>query len=210
MWNRLWSINVPMELMRRLSEIKWEAKVGDPYLLAWLVVAAYLFAAFGCIACAIRAEQIFGRHKLNFHRTVWGGLGAVMLFLAINKQLDLQTLFTQIMKVLAKNWDIYELGRRSRKYFVFGLGLFSAGVMAWIMWNVRRQWRRYVILLLGVIFIVRFIIVRAGTFYGVRLPELSRFTGGIRVNGMLELTGALVVAASAYLNLWTAQKARRK
>jgi hypothetical protein len=69
------------------------------------------------------------------------------------------------------------------------------------IWTFRHVWRQYWLLGLGLLFIARFVIVRAATFYGVSLPELSRFTSGFRITWMLEFLGAVVIAMAAILNL---------
>ena len=70
-----------------------------------------------------------------------------------------------------------------------------------IAWHVRRYWRNYLFLLLGMAAIFRFVAVRIATFYGISLPELSRFTGGLRINWLLELIGISLIAVAAILNL---------
>ena len=199
-----------METFHLLSEINWHFKIGDPNPFAWVTVGGYLLAAIGCIACAIKAELIFGKLKVRLHRTIWIFLGIVLLFLAVNKQLDLQMLFTMIMRVLAKHWNIYDIGRHSKKYFILVLGMLSVGGLGWIFWQVRHEWRRYVILLAGALFIVRFVLVRAATFYGVGLPKLSVITGGMKLNWVMEFIGALTIAFAAFLNIAAAKKAGRK
>jgi Mg/Co/Ni transporter MgtE len=69
------------------------------------------------------------------------------------------------------------------------------------VWFFRKVWRHYWLLGLGIVFIARFVIVRAATFYGVALPELSRFTGGVRINWLLEFVGAFIIFLGAGWNL---------
>ena len=47
-----------------IAGVQWEPKVGDPTVLAWLTVVAYLVAAFGCGKCAIN-QPVFLKKK-NF------------------------------------------------------------------------------------------------------------------------------------------------
>jgi hypothetical protein len=190
-----------MDIVEVLSEVRWRPEISDPYTLAWATVVAYLVAAWGCGLCAFRAKQIFGNRDVNLHRAIWWFMCAVLLFLGINKQLDFQMLFTQVIKILAHRWDIYELGKRSQKYFVLALAVVSIGGLTWIAWRIRHAWRLYIVLIAGALFIIRFVIVRVGTFYGVSLPQLSSLTGGFKLNWLAEISGALLIAAGAFLNV---------
>jgi hypothetical protein len=190
-----------MNIVEVISEVRWRPGISDPYPLAWATVVAYLVAAWGCGLCAYRAKQIFGNRNVNLHRAIWSFMCAVLFFLGINKQLDFQMLFTQVIKILARRWDIYEFGKRSQKYFLLGLAIVSVGGLTWIAWRIRHAWRQYIVLIAGALFIVRFIIVRVGTFYGVRLPQLSSLTGGFKFNWLAEISGALLIAAGAFLNV---------
>ena len=130
-----------------------------------------------------------------------GRMSVGLFFLGLNKQLDLQSWFTAVIKAIAWEKGVYELGRRAQVYFIAGLALVSLVIFVAIAWIFRHVWRHYWLLLLGLLFIARFIVVRAATFYGVSLPQLSQFTGGLRINGILEIAGALVIALAAYLNI---------
>lgn len=190
-----------MEIIDIIRSVPFEFQIGDPTLWGWLTVLAYVATAVLCLVCAVRAPAIFGSQNLRLHQLIWGGLAAGLIFLGINKQLDLQTWFTTAVKYVAYEQGWYAVGQRAQVLFIIGLGvLFLLSGLA-IAWMIRKSWRRYWILLFGGIFIARFVIVRAASFYGVYLPELSRFTGGIRVNGLLEFAGALVISFAAWRNL---------
>ena len=78
------------------------------------------------------------------------------------------------------------------------MGITAIAIIGWL---VRDHWRRYGLLLLGLLFVLRFFVVRIGTFYGITLPEISRYTGGVCINWLLELAGIIVIALSALNNL---------
>ena len=86
---------------------------------------------------------------------------------------------------------------------VFGMGFGALVVLAGVLWVVRSHWRRYWAMLFGLIFLARFIFVRAASFYGVPLPPLSQYTGGLPVNWLLEITGVSILGLSAVSNLLT-------
>lgn len=190
-----------MGIFEIIRSVPWEPHVGDPTLFGWLTVAAYLLAAVACAVCAWRASQIFGEEHIWQHRLLWGGLALAMLFLGLNKQLDLQSWFTAVIKAIAWEKGLYDLGRQAQAYFIAGLALISLLVFGGIAWTFRHMWRHTWLLLLGLVFIARFVVVRAAGFYGVPLPRLSALTGGIQITWMLEILGALVIALAAILNI---------
>lgn len=190
-----------MNLLENISSVPWQPNIGDPTLWGWLTVIAYLLAAAACLVCAWRAERIFGPDHLWKHRLVWSGLALGLLFLGINKQLDLQSWFTAVVKVMAYEQGWYEVGQRAQILFVAVLGLATIVVLTVVAWQMRHVWRQYWLLLLGILFLARFVIVRAASFYAVPLPELSQFSGGLRITWMLEILGASCIATAALLNL---------
>jgi hypothetical protein len=190
-----------MSILRILSSVPFELHLGDPTLLGWLTVAFYLGAAAGCLATAWFARRIFNDGRAWVHQIIWLGLAAILFFLGMNKQLDLQSWFTAVVKAVAWEQGWYAYGQRAQVLFLAGFGLVGITAVASIGWLVMRIWRHYLFVFLGLLVILRFIVVRIGTFYAVPLPELSQFTGGFRINGALELIGAAVIALTALNNL---------
>jgi hypothetical protein len=198
--------SILMRLVELGSSIQWQPHIGDPTLLGWLTVVAYLLAAVVCAVCAWQADKIFEDAYTWQHRLIWGVLAIGLLFLGINKQLDLQTWFTAVIKETAWEYGLYDLGRRAQVYFIAGMALVSLVVLTVLAWTFRHVWRHYWLLLLGLLFIARFIITRAAGFYGVSLPRLSQFTGGFQINWLLEITGALLIGLAALSNIRRGQK----
>lgn len=190
-----------MSILRAISSVPFELHSGDPSLLGWLTFAFYLVAAVTCLVCAIFAKRIFPAQNSRAHTIIWLGLAFFLTFLGINKQLDLQSWFTAVIKTIAWEQGWYEFGQRAQILFLAGFGLVGLVAIVALIWLVRRYWRRYFFIFLGLLFILRFIFVRIATFYGISLPELSQFTGGIRVNSVLELAGATVIMLTALNNL---------
>jgi hypothetical protein len=129
-----------------------------------------------------------------------------MFFLGLNKQLDLQTWFTNTIKEIAWIGGWYEAGRAMQVWFIGGLALVGMVAGIGLLWYMRRVWRHYWLLSLGVLFIARFVVVRAAGFYGVDLPRLSQFTGGVQINWLLEFLGASIISVAAGVNLWRGRK----
>ncbi len=174
---------------------------GDPTFLGWLTTAVYLVTAVLCLLCARSVKRIFPDGDPRPHALIWGGLAFLLFFLGLNKELDLQTWFTSTIKGIAWEQGWYAYGQRAQVLFLLVFALIGLVSVAVIGWSVRRYWRSYIFLLLGLLAILRFVGVRIASFYGIYLPELSRFTGGLRINWLLELIGVLLIAVAALLNL---------
>jgi len=174
---------------------------GDPTFLGWLTTAVYLVTAVLCLFCALSVKRLYPGSDPRPHALIWGGLSFLLFFLGLNKELDLQTWFTSTVKRIAWEQGWYAYGQRAQVLFLLAFAVVGFVVVVVVAWSVRRYWRSYIFLLLGVVAILRFIAVRIATFYGIQIPELSRYTGGIRINWLLELIGLLLIAAAALLNL---------
>jgi hypothetical protein len=183
---------------------RWHPGIGDPTVMGWVTVAAYGLATFFAFE-ALRASRL-GAQKLasvapaeadNQRDLVklWSLVTAAMLLLGINKQLDLQTLFTEVARDLAHSQGWYEQRRVYQRLFVAGIGLVGmAGTLA-IGWVLRKVLRRVLGAVIGLGVIVSFVVIRAASFHNVD-ELISR--GTIKLNWVLELGGILMIIVSAY------------
>lgn len=160
----------------------------------------YFLAAVLCFVYVHRLERDRTRHYGRGHRLFWLILAVIMLALAVNKQLDLQTLLTKIGSEHAKTYGWYEDRRSFQVGFIYtsvvigallGLALFA---LTW------RQWRRNALALLGLTVVGTFVVVRAASFHRVDVWIGSEIAG-IRVNWLLELGGITLVVCAAAMNI---------
>jgi hypothetical protein len=176
---------------------------GDPSFLGWLTVAVYFLAAFLCAVCAWRAGRNISPELRLQHRLIWAALAAVLLLLGLNKQLDLQSQLIPYGRDLVQSLGWADLSQTLQLVLVWGMAAGAVVSLLLLAWWMRRLWRYYWMLLLGLLFLARFIIVRLATFLGVSLPELSKYFGGLglHLNYLLEITGTAVIALAALYNL---------
>lgn len=169
-------------------------------MLDLVTFIVYLVAGFVSILVALRSHLIFSG-RIGLHRLLWSVLAVGMILFGTNELLDLQTPFTWVIKDLAWQQGWYDRGQSAQEVFIIGLIVASLIAIGAIFTMIRNDWRKYLLLLVGLLVIARFVTVRAASFYGVPLPELSRFIGGLKINWTLELFGALLVIVSAMMNL---------
>jgi len=182
-----------MELLSLVScaDHRWTPGIGDPTLIGWLTVAAYFTAAWLCLRAARRARGLGDPHAMPDPKIarVWLGLVVLCAALGVNKQLDLQSLVTQIGKDMAQSQRWYDDRRMVQAIFVVTIGVAAVGAggigLYWLRDRLAQIWPAIV----GAALITGFVVIRAASFHHVdRL--LYRATGPIELNWVFEL-GAL-------------------
>src|SRR5665213_2665102 len=135
-----------------MPDTTWHLQFDNPNFLGWLVVTAYLAAAVSCAWAGSKTSK-----------SVWWLLAGTLLFLGINKQLNLQTLMIVIGRraALAGGW--YENRRAAQGIFcvlflglaVFCLGIFSGRTKTFLSENH--------LAFGGIIVLLVFVVLRAST-----------------------------------------------
>lgn len=172
--------------MDLILRIKWRPEIGDPTFMGWFTVFAYAVAAL----LAWRAWSK-GRER------IWLAVAVGMVLLCVNKQFDLQSLFTDIGREIARHGGWYEDRRKVQKFFVVAV-LAGAGLCGtWFLWRFRGFFARHKLLAAGLFLLLTFIVVRAISFHHVDV-FLKTGIAGVRMNWLLELGGIALVAAAAW------------
>jgi hypothetical protein len=203
-----------------MGEIRWSPTIGDPTLMGWVTVGAYFVTGWLCLQ-AFRAEKqgpprpffptvaallrVLRKHWPRppapaRRAALWLLLFAIMVALGINKQLDLQTLFTEVGRSLAHSGGWYEDRRLVQGAFVAAMACFGAIGLVALWWLTRGQLSDFRVALAGLAFIVCFVVIRAASFH--HFDEIIGFElVGIRMNWVLELGGIGVMAAGVIRRL---------
>ena len=175
---------------------RWSPGIGDPTPLGWFTVAAYLGAALLCLRALrlARAERAAGAQHSS--HTFWLAGAVGLLGLGVNKQLDLQSAFTELGRVLAKQQGWYEDRRVVQLAFIV---VVLAAALVGLGWLVRVSWkdaRRLRLAIVGAAGLSAFVAVRASSFHHVDILLRQQLLG-LRWNGWLELGGIACVAVAA-------------
>jgi hypothetical protein len=170
----------------------WKPGIGDPSIMGWITVAAYLVAAWYCFRL-VRDRSI---RRENREERVWWILAIGLLFLGINKQLDLQSAFTEAGRLLARDQGWYRQRSTVQMAFLFFLFLLGiAGVMA-VIRLTRKTPRSTQAAALGAAILIGFVLMRATSFHYVD-RMLREELAGMRFNWIFELGGILIIIAAA-------------
>ena len=181
---------------------RWSPGIGDPTLMGWVTVVAYFYAAY-LAARAFQESRAQAHSDTRDQQAKDGGALAglwllvtvAMLLFVINKQLDLQTLFTEVARDLAMAQGWYEDRRKYQVAFIAVVGLLGGAGTAALAFRLRRVLGRVSGAVFGLGLIAFFVVVRAASFHHV---DLLLTSGPIRLNWILELGGIGLIARSAY------------
>ena len=185
------------------SDGRWQPGIGDPSAMGWVTVAAYGITALVCLIYAVRSARA---GLPRGHQMLWLAVAGLMLLLGINKQLDLQSLLTQIGRdtALAQGW--YEQRGGMQRAFIVAMAAAGALGMAALFALTRRQRRRNWPALAGLCLLTVFLVIRAASFHHVDAMIHGRIAG-VKLNWLMELGGIAMVCVAAIINIKLAARA---
>ena len=170
---------------------------SSPLPTGWPELARHAWESLRATLIALRADPRGQSSKRQLLPTFWFVLCGMMVFLGFNKQLDLQTCFTQVGRDLARSEGWYQERRVVQLLFVVFMLLLGMATVAASWWYIHSAWRRYRIAFLGIIYLVVFVIIRAASFHHVDIFLKSSFAG-LAFNHILEVSGIVFIAYSAW------------
>lgn len=200
----------------------WSPGIGDPNVVGWLTVVAYLLAAFLCrrvyqrlpapgdgrvagraggIALVFAALVSSRRQILRLPdhrrlRALWAGLAFVLLFLGINKQLDLQTALTECGRIMARSEGWYAVRAKVQAMFILGVALAGVWLFRTVLLLASGHLHQMISVVVGSVFLVCFVAIRASSFHHVD-HLLGLNFGGFKLNWIFELGGIAFVIHGA-------------
>jgi hypothetical protein len=177
---------------------RWSPGIGDPTLRGWLTVGAYFVAALLALRAAwvIRKQTEPALRPSDRRRlfAFWCLTAVVLLLLGVNKQLDLQSWLTQVMRDLAKEQGWYEARHHYQVMFVVAVAAAGVvGTLAMAIW-LRRVLFRVGIALLGLGVLGTFVVARAASFHHL---DALLHSGPLALNWWAEFGGTSLVALNA-------------
>ncbi len=172
---------------------RWHLGIGDPTVWGWLTVLAYLLAMARCF---VKAKQ---DHLAGSPYQFWLYLGIFLLLLSINKQLDLQTWFSQVLRDLSLAHGWYEQRRILQLAFIVSIASVMLVLFVTLriyLWNL---WRSYKLVWSGLILLCVFILIRAASFHHIDI--LIRHTLlGLELNVLLENLALALIILGTYFH----------
>ena len=173
----------------------WSPRIGDPTPLGWLTTFAYLVTA-GLSWFTLRHARPSDSVE---YRVFWALIAVGFAFLGVNKQLDLQTFATAVLKCVAQANGWYGERRHDQAIFIFGLVAGGSFLLLSAIWYFRQIYELIALALIGCALLAVFVMLRAATFNHedelIGIPLLGTQTA----DALLELPGILLVAINGAL-----------
>jgi hypothetical protein len=187
-----------------IQQFRWRPDIGDPSLMGWLTVAAYALTVITALAAARRAGRAPGLSAGS--RAIWLAVAALMTFLCLNKQLDLQSLLTDIGRILSSKQGWYEQRREFQKWFVLGVLAASLLGTLFLLIRFRPFWKNHLLLGSGLFFLLSFIVFRAVSIHHFDTLIGKRFENP-ESTGFIELGGIALIWLAAIRDYRNPRKA---
>ncbi|MBK9440014.1 MAG: hypothetical protein IPN53_01390 [Comamonadaceae bacterium] len=172
---------------------RWHPGIGDPNVTGWVTVGAYTLAMLLCYLCHSAAAP-------SPERRFWLVVTLLMAVFGVNKQLDLQTWFTEVGRDLALQQGWYQRRRFVQGIFIFFLMVGLFWLRAWLgirLGNLSAGARQAGV---GLVLLAAFVVMRASSFHHVD-AMLGLSLANVRVNVVLEISAISVIAWAAVRRL---------
>ena len=178
-----------------IEDGRWVPSIGDPTVMGWATVVVYFIVALLCFKAAAVSLSVEEKH-IKSVKIFWSVLFLFLIFLGINKQLDLQSLVTQIGKDMAISQGWYKDRRMVQFIFIIFIGVFGVTGLTMLIIIYRHTYLGIKIALTGCLFLFGFILVRASSFH--HMDEFINFQlAGVKMNWLFELGGLSIIAGGA-------------
>ena len=183
-----------------LQQLGWHPTIGDPTIMGWFTVTAYFFTSAIALRLYFSAQQIFPEEIVLKQQRFWLIIAALLFFLGINKQLDLQSLLTAIGRYYAHQDGWYAQRRIVQVVVISGILTLLCGALLWFTIHFRTILGTNRLAIIGLIFLLTFIAIRATSFHHMDSLINARILN-LRLNWILELSSIATIGFPALFHL---------
>lgn len=178
----------------------WELSFGDATVIGWSITLAYFACVWIVLRAAARAHALRGRvidGALIGEGIVrlWCLVALILFFLGVNKELDLQRLFLEIARDVAREGGWYEDRKPLQIAALVVVISVSISIAGWMLWVLRRHARAIWPAVAGVVILGAFIGLRTSSHHGM---DALMKAGPIPLRDSMEFMGMAPIAWSAW------------
>jgi hypothetical protein len=175
----------------------WQLAIGDPNITDWAICAAYALAA--SLAVIVLRVSPFDTVHRSREKILWALIAGLMAALALNKQLDLQSLMLATGRCLAQEQGWYDSRRLVQRDFIFALIALAAVMGGVLIWLLRGIMRHNLIALIGLATVAGFVSLRGGHLFHIFAPQQKLEDVFLHdLTSTLEVIGPIFIIAAAW------------
>ncbi len=131
---------------------------------------------------------------------IWFLLSIVLMLLGVNKQLDLQTLMTDIGRYFARADGWYDRRQEVQLLFIVTIGTMGLMMLTLLRRIAKGSFSDFRLPFVGLTLVVAFVVMRAASFHHIdRMLGQSLF--GSSFNFIFESAGIIIIFVSAFLRV---------
>ncbi|WP_209427336.1 hypothetical protein [Pararhodobacter sp. SW119] len=194
----------PALILSCLREV-WVWRLGDNHLLGWSLTAGYGAAAV--LAGVVAARAPFPGDTRLRERVFWVLVTLFLLFLMVNKQLNLQTTFTGTGRCVARAEGWYRARRGVQEQFILAMVWVLGTLGLIVLWWLRRALVRNLFAVAGGAVLAGFIVIRAASMHQMDSALRTEFLS-LRAHRWIEVAGITLMLIGAVLALRRARRRR--
>ncbi len=147
-------------------DINWRPGIGDPTIGGWVTVFLYVVATLSCLRVITAMRRAQPQPKGD-SVAFWRNVTILFAALGVNKQLDLQTAFTEIGRVVAREYGWYDQRAGVQIAFIILVGVSVLATVVFMTARLRRAPASTAVTFFGVAFVLGFVFIRAGSFHHI-------------------------------------------
>lgn len=173
---------------------RWRLGIGDPTIEGWLICTLYFIGFILSFKKSINVKV----NSTVSHKT-WTFISLTLLFLSLNKQLDLQTLISDTGRAIAINLELMEQRHIFKRVFILVVAL--CGIIFLIKYkeNVVSFNKNYHLAFVGMTTLITFVFLRAISFH-IFSDTFNNMLENIYFFKALELTSILILLLSILIS----------
>jgi hypothetical protein len=165
---------------------RWKLCFGDPTFIGWLLTGIYLLIGMFALRRSYKLAECSGE---------WFAMGALMLFFSFNKQLDLQTLISDVGRWIATSLGLMEQRHLFKIFFMLAMVLCIVLTIWYLRKTVLVFFRQFKLTVVGLAGFIIFIILRASSFH-LFSDGFNLFLTNVYFFSILELNSLLIILFS--------------
>lgn len=168
----------------------WKTYRGDYSLSGWIITFFYAVCCLSLIIFFLRTSFVTLLDQL-----FWFGIFGVIVFVSINKQLDLQMLITDVMRTALKEYQLYETRKPFQIRIISLFATLGVGTISFVMYLFRKSHKSMFVALGGIGTIFSFLVLRLISYHKIE-ALLVQNVGIFTVFDCFEIVGIWMVILS--------------